>query len=53
MVMVAGVGPSSSARFWWLPAIGDGEPGVLHLVRTWFDEGSGQCSHRHALEVDP
>lgn len=29
--------------------IGDGKPGVLHLVRTWFDDGSGQCSPRHAL----
>lgn len=33
-------------------AIGDGKPGVLHLVRTWFDDGSGQCSPRHALAQD-
>ena len=29
-------------------SIGDGKPGVLHLVRTWFDDGTGRCSPRHA-----
>jgi hypothetical protein len=29
-------------------SIGDGKPGVLHLVRTWFDDGAGRCSPRHA-----
>lgn len=29
--------------------IGAGGSGVLDLVRTWFDDGSGQCSPRHAL----
>jgi len=29
--------------------IGEGKSGVLALVRTWFDDGSGQCSPRHAL----
>ncbi|WAS91868.1 hypothetical protein [Nannocystis punicea] len=33
--------------------IGDDKPGVLPLVRTWFDDGSGRCSPRHALmQVD-
>ena len=30
-------------------AIGDGKPGVLQLVRTWFDDGDGTCSPRHAV----
>ena len=30
-------------------AIGDGKPGVLQLVRTWFDDGDGNCSPRHAV----
>lgn len=35
-------------------AIGEGKPGVLHLVRSWFDDGTGRCSPRHALaQVDP
>ena len=29
-------------------AIGGGKPGVLQLVRTWFDDGDGNCSPRHA-----
>lgn len=29
-------------------AIGDGKPGVLQLVRAWFDDGDGNCSPRHA-----
>lgn len=29
-------------------SIGDGKPGVLHLVRSWFDDGDGRCSPRHA-----
>jgi len=28
--------------------IGDGKPGVLQLVRNWFDDGDGRCSPRHA-----
>ncbi len=28
--------------------IGDGKPGVLQLVRSWFDDGDGRCSPRHA-----
>jgi hypothetical protein len=29
-------------------SIGDGKPGALHLVRSWFDDGDGRCSPRHA-----
>jgi hypothetical protein len=32
--------------------VGDRKPGVLSLVRTWFDDGAGQCSPRHALVQD-
>lgn len=31
--------------------IGDGKPGVLHLVRGWFDDGDGSCSPRHVQVV--
>lgn len=27
--------------------IGDGKPGVLALIRDWYDNGNGQCSPRH------
>jgi hypothetical protein len=29
--------------------IGEGKPGIVELIRDWFDDGTGRCSPSHAL----